>query len=60
MILEELLEKLKQVEEVTLLDRLGVSSEELVEKFSELIEEDPEHYLSLLDYEEDEGEDVDG
>ena len=49
--LEELKERLSRFDEVTLLEMLGVDSEELVEAFSDLIESkyDKLIYLSNLD-----------
>jgi len=42
--LEEIMEQLKQVDEVTLLEMLRISSEDLVDRFRDLIENDPERY----------------
>ena len=49
--LEELKERLSRFDEVTLLEMLGVDSEELVEAFTDLIESkyDKLIYLSNLD-----------
>lgn len=41
---EEIKERLKQYDEVTLLEILGVSSEELVERFDDLIEDNIEYF----------------
>lgn len=41
---EEIKERLKQYDEVTLLEILGVSSEELVERFDDLIEDQIEYF----------------
>lgn len=37
--LVELQEKLKQIDEITLLEKLNISSEEIVERFVDVIEE---------------------
>lgn len=39
MILSELLEKLKQVEETALIDLLGLDSHMIVERFEDIVEE---------------------
>lgn len=41
---EELKERLKQLDEITLLDLLGVTSEDLVERFEDIVEEDYERF----------------
>ena len=50
---EELKERLKQLDELTLLDLLGVTSEELVEKFEDTIEEDFDYYYEQVKEESD-------
>jgi hypothetical protein len=50
MLLEELKSKLaQQLDEVTLLELLGVTSEELVEAFSDKIEENMTKYKGAID-----------
>lgn len=44
MTLEEIKDRLKTFEETALLDLLGVTSEDLVDRFSDLIEDDPEKF----------------
>ena len=44
----EILEELKKVEEIELLDLLGITSDQLVEAFQDLIEEDSERYIHYL------------
>lgn len=46
---EEILAQLKQLEETTLLEILGVSSEDLVERFTDVIEDDPDKFLTELE-----------
>lgn len=49
----ELKEKLiEQVEEVDFVDFLCLTTEDLVNAFSDLIEENPEKFLELLDFED--------
>lgn len=50
----ELKEKLiEQVEEVDFIDFLGLTTEDLVNAFSDLIEENPEKFIELLDFEDE-------
>ena len=57
--LQEMAEKLKQIEETTLLEILGLSSEDLVDRCMDLIEDDPEKYeLALAQFFDQEDEDV--
>lgn len=42
--LNEILAQLKQIDEVALLELLNINSEDLVERFSDLIENDPERF----------------
>ena len=44
LILSEIIEKLKSFDEVTLMERLNVSSEDLVERFVDRIEEQFESF----------------
>lgn len=44
----EILEELKKVEETELLDLLGITSDQLVEAFQDLIEEEQERYIHYL------------
>ena len=52
MTLEEVKEKLKQFDEVTLLEIFDITSEELVERFSDLIEEREEYFIKEIELEE--------
>lgn len=49
--LSELFDKLKEEEEVTLIDKLGVTSDEIVDHFQDLIEDKFDELV--VDYEED-------
>ena len=50
----ELKEKLiEQVEEVDFIDFLGLTTEDLVNAFSDLIEDNPEKFIELLDFEDE-------
>ena len=51
--LVELKERLKGVDEVTLLERLNKNSEDLVKAFSDLIEENFENLITEVDWEEE-------
>lgn len=51
--LPELCEKLKKYDEVTLLEELNISSEDLVDRFEDFIEEKYEVYIVELEEEED-------
>lgn len=42
--LAEIKEQLKQLDEVTLLELLGISAEDLVDRFNDVIEEDPDKF----------------
>lgn len=50
---EEICEILKGTDEITLLEQLDISSEEIVEKFRDLIEEKLEFFQQDLEDEED-------
>ena len=50
----DICDKLKDYDEVTLLERLDISSEEIVEKFIDKIEERYEEFVIELQEEEDE------
>jgi hypothetical protein len=50
----ELCEKLKDVDEVTLMEKLQITSEQIVDKFQDTIEEMFE--ALVIDFEEDYGE----
>ena len=53
------MEQLKQLDEITLLELLNVNSEDLVDRFQDLIENDPDKYARELQQwfpEEEEGE----
>ena len=51
--LVELKERLKSVDEVILLERLNKNSEDLVNAFSDDIDDNPEVFLDLVDWEEE-------
>ena len=51
---EEICEILKGTDEITLLEQLDISSEEIVEKFRDLIEDKLEFFQQDLEDEEDE------
>ena len=44
----EILEELKKVEETELLDLLGITSDQLVEAFQDLIEVESDRYIHYL------------
>jgi hypothetical protein len=44
----EILEELKKVEETELLDLLGITSDQLVEAFQDLIEKESDKYIHYL------------
>lgn len=46
---EELKEALKRLDEVTLLELLGLQSDDLVERFDDLIEKKQEYLIKELD-----------
>ena len=59
--LEEMIEQLKQIDEITLLEMLNISSEDLIDRFREKIEDDPERYSRELEQwfpEDEEAEDI--
>lgn len=43
-----MIQQLKQIEETSLLEMLDISSEDLVERFRDLIEENPEFFEQQL------------
>ena len=47
--LSDILSQLKQIDEVVLLELLNINSEDLVERFSDLIENDPEKFALELE-----------
>jgi hypothetical protein len=49
--LPEICERLKQLDEVTLLEALGITSEDLVDRFSDVIEDKAELLLKQIDWE---------
>lgn len=50
----EIKEKLiEQVDEIDFVDFLGLTTEDLVSAFADLIEEDPDRFLELLDFEDE-------
>lgn len=52
---EEVKERLKRFDEETLCDLLGISSEDIVERFDDIIENDIERYETEVSEEEDQG-----
>jgi hypothetical protein len=50
--LEEVKEKLKQLDETSLLEILEISSEEIVERFTDKIEEKEDYFIKDLEEEE--------
>ena len=50
---EEICEQLKETDEITLLEQLDISSEEIVERFKDLIEENLEFFQQDLEDDED-------
>ena len=50
---EEICEILKETDEITLLEQLDISSEEIIEKFKDLIEENLEFFQQDLEDEDD-------
>ena len=51
--LVELRERLKSLDEVSLLELLNISSEDLVKAFPDLIEENFEYLITEVDWEEE-------
>ena len=52
--LNELKEKIiEQIDEVDLIDFMGLTTEDIVNAFSDKIEEDPEKFLDLLDFDDE-------
>jgi len=47
--LPELIEKLKDIDEVTLLERLGITSEDLLTRFVDLVEDRFDEFESEFD-----------
>jgi len=56
--IEEVMEQLKQIDEVTLLEVLNISSEDIIDRFRDKIEDDPERYRLELAQWFDEDTDV--
>jgi hypothetical protein len=54
--LREVMEYLKQVDEITLMERLSITSEDLVERFIDKIEDDFEKYEEEMESETEEEE----
>lgn len=50
--LEEVKEKLKQLDETSLLEILEIDSEEIVERFSDKIEDKEDYFITDLEEEE--------
>lgn len=53
MTLREVLERLKSLDEVTLMELLSVTSEDLVDAFKEKIEDNLDFYINEVDWEEE-------
>ena len=53
LILTELCEKLKDIDEITLMELLNITSEDLVSRFIDVIEDDFEHLAEEFEEEED-------
>ena len=52
--LAEIKEKLiQQVDEVDIVDFLGLTTEDIVNAFEDIIEENPEKFLKLLDFDDE-------
>jgi hypothetical protein len=51
--LEELRERLKSLDEITLVELLGLTTEDLVKAFSDLIEDNCETLINEVDWEEE-------
>jgi hypothetical protein len=49
--LPELIERLKQLDEITLLELLGITSEDLVDRFSDVIEDKQDKLTNIVDWE---------
>lgn len=54
MLLVELCEKLKELDEITLMERLKTNSEELVERYIDVIEENYDSLIEEFDEPEEE------
>lgn len=50
--LEDIKEKLKQLDETTLLELLDISSDQIVDRFEDLIEDREEYFIKDLENEE--------
>jgi hypothetical protein len=48
--LPELIERLKQLDEITLLELLGITSEDLVDRFSDVIEDKQDKLTNIVDW----------
>lgn len=59
LLLSELKEKLTQLDEITLLDLLGATSEDLVERFEDVIEDNFDKCVNAIDCEESTAEEDD-
>jgi hypothetical protein len=49
--LPEIMERLKQLDEVTLLETLSITSEDLVDRFSDVIESKADNLQELVNWE---------
>ena len=56
--LPEILEQLKQLDEIDLVELLGVNSEDLIDRFADLVEDNPDKFeLALNQWFDDDDED---
>lgn len=53
MTLKEVLERLERLDEVTLMEILSITSEDLVKAFRESIEDNLDFYINEVDWEEE-------
>ena len=58
--LPEVLEQLKQLDEIDLVELLGVNSEDLIDRFSDLVEENPDKFELALNQWFDDDDDNEG
>ena len=48
----EILERLKRLDELTLIEELGLTSEDIVDRFSDIIEDQADRLEQLIDWED--------
>ena len=46
----ELLERLRQIDEITLVEELGLTSEDLIDRFSDIIESKQDYLKLIVDW----------